>query len=265
MVIITYKPIQANPDEVLRARGIYPRKVEALPLTAKIAPENYALIQESDKKNPAISTANTAIFMAQQFNGLEFFPMIQETVRNGLALSTPRRIMQNIANVNSAKRNEMALYDALGNIIEGDKLIQYVDGLNYNRWVYLNGRFPQEKTMGIGHRGLDFVTINADGSESREPLKECLDSSCYAELGSINEQGFPTRRASVQKYQPGETIYFYPPVLRKDKPEEGYVARLGALPVVAWVLCLRLPGVAVASLGGISCAEGAVAKNREVK
>jgi len=109
---------------------------------------------------------------------------------------------------------------------------------------------------------LDFIIINADGSEVREPLQDCLDSACYAELHSINSQGFPTRRAFVQEYKPGETFYFYPPALRNDKPQEGYVAGFVASPVSARLSCDWL---ADASLGGIPCAEGAIAKNHEVK
>lgn len=256
MVTIAVKPIQVNSDEVLRAKGIYPKNVDALPVIAKINREDYALIQEGDK-------ANVTISMSQRFNGmnLKFFPMLQEAMKTGEALATPRYFMQNLIEVNSAIRGEIAIYDALGNIIERDRLVQYARGLNHNRWAYLNGRFPQ----GGGFKGLDFITVEADGRELREPLKPCLEQDCYAEINSINSQGLLTQRASVQRYKPGETIYFCSPVLREDNPEEGYVARFVAYPDYARVLCSGHPGVADASLGGILCAEGAVAKNLEVK
>jgi len=259
MVAIISKPIQVNPNEVIRNRSIYPKKVDALPITANIPnPQDYALIQEGNE-------ANVAISMFQKFGELQFFSMLQKAMETKEALATPRRFMQNLINVNSARKNETALYDALGNIIEGDRLIQYTDRLNHNCWAYLNARFPQEKIKDTGYKGLDFITINADGSEVREPLQVCLDSDCYAELHSINSQGFPTRRAFVQEYKPGETFYFYPPALRNDKPQEGYVARFVAVPDSARLSCYWHPDGADASLGGIPCAEGAVAKNHEVK
>jgi len=81
------------------------------------------------------------------------------------------------------------------------------------------------------------------------PLEPCLGENCYAELGSLNSQGFPIEKASVQKYKPGETIYFYPPVLRADNLEEGYVARFDAYPDYAWLYCDGLPDYVYPSLG----------------
>ncbi len=256
VAIISRKESERDPTRVYVRNGrlSYPRKIDALPVAAKITPEIYALIQEGDK-------ADVAISMVQQFGGLQFFFMLQEAQKLGLVLATQKRLTQHLLNVNSAKNGEGFLYDALGNLIEGDKLIQYASGLNYNRWAYLNGRFPQ----GQGFRSLDFVTLGADGKETRVPLMPCLENACYAELASMNEQGLLTRKDSVQKYKPGENLYFYPPVLRTDKPEEGYVARLDAGPVGARVYCGRHPDDAFASLGGIVCAEGAVPKSGEVK
>jgi len=265
MIKIPSTEIQVAPTQIVRGKRIYDRSVGALPVIATINPADYALIQEGDNVDVAIS-------MIQQFNGagenglgLQFFPMLKESIRNNTPLATQKRLIQHLMNVNSAMKGEGVLYDASGNLIEGDKLVQYAEGLYHNRWAYLNGRFPQERKKGTGHNGLDFVIVNADGSETRAPLKPCLQTACYAELGSMNEQGLLTRQDSIQQYKPGENLYFYPPVLRKDKPEDGYVARLVADPVVARVYCLRHPDVALASLGGIVCAEGAVAKSGEAK
>ena len=256
-MIIQSREIQAYPNEVFRKRDgktyAYLRKIDALPIIAKIKKKDYALIQEGDK-------ADVAISMIQQFNragengtGLQFFPMLQESIRNGTPLATQKRLIQHLINVNSAIKGEGVLYDASGNLIEGDKLVKYAESLYHNRWAYLNGRFPQ----GQGFRGLDFVTIEADGKETRVSLMPCLEDACYAELGSMNEQGLLTRRDSVQRYKPGENLYFFPPVVRANKPEEGYVARLSADPASAWVSCGRRPDYAYVPLGGIPCAEGA--------
>ena len=253
MVKISRRKIEPTPEEVVRGDYFYPRKVEEFKTNAKISPESYALVQEGDE-------ANVAISMAQQFNNLSFFPMLKEASKTDGVLSTPRRFMRNLANVNSARRNGGAIYDALGKLIEEERLIQYTRTLNHNCWAYLNSRFPQESTKGTGFKGLDFATVGADGNELRAPLETCLDKDCYAELGSLNSQGFPIEKASVQKYKPGETIYFYPPVLRADNLEEGYVARFSADPGGAWLYCGRHPVDVDPSLGGFPCAEGALSE-----
>jgi len=252
MIKIPSRIIPLEPNEVLIGNRAYLRKIDPLPIQV-VNPQDYALIQEGDE-------ANVAIYMFQKFERLKFFPMLQKAMETGEALATPIRLTQNIINGNSARRNETALYDALGNIIEGDGLIQYTDRLNHHCWVYLNARFPQ----GQGFKGLDFITMNTDGSEVREPLQDCLNSTCYAELCSRNVQGLPTKKASVQEYKPGETIYFCPPNLRNDKPEEGYVAWFDAY-LDARIDCDGHPDGASASLGGIPCAGGAVAKIQEAK
>jgi hypothetical protein len=243
--------IQAEPTEVLRGNRAYLRKIDALPVIAKISPADYALIQEGDN-------ANVAISMIQQFNGMDFFTMMQEAIKNGAPLATQKRCIQHLINVNSALKGKGVLYDAQGNLIEGERLINYAQGLYHNRWAYLNGRFPQN-AKGEGHKGLDLVIVNANGTEKREPLLTCLEESCYAELASMNEQGQLTRKDSVQKYKPGENLYFVAPVLRTNKPQEGCVARLYAISDIA--ICFGHPGSADASLGGIVCAEGASPKN----
>ena len=251
MVQIPRIKIESTPKEVIVGDYPYPRKIEEFKTNAKISPESYALIQEEDE-------ANVAISMAQQFNNLSFFPMLKEASKTDGVLSTPRRFMETLVNVNSARRNGGVIYDALGNLIEKERLIRYTDTLNHHCWAYLNGRFPQEKIKGKGFRGLDFVTVGADGNELRAPLETCLDETCYVEIASINSQGFPTKKASVQKYKPGETVYFYPPVLRADNPEEGFVARFYADPGYAGLDCFWLPVDVGPSLGGFPCAEGAL-------
>jgi hypothetical protein len=256
MVKIPSRIIQKEPNEVLIGNRAYLKKIDALQLTAEINPSDYALIQEADE-------ANTAISMYQRFNdlNLQFFPMLQEARKTQEVLATPRQFFKNLINVNVAERQKGLLYDALGNLIERQRLIQYAITLNYSCWVYLNARFPQGK----GVRDLDFVTVEADGTEKRTPLMPCLEDSCYAELESINEQGLPTRRDSFQKYEPGRNIYFYPPVLRRDNLEEGFVAGFVADPVSAWLGCDWHPDDADSSLGGFTCAEGAVSKNEGAK
>lgn len=256
VAIISRKEPERDQSRVYVKNGTlsYPKKIDALPIVATINPSDYALIQEGDN-------ADVAISMIQQFNGLQFFPMLQESIRNRTPSATQKRLIQHLINVNSAIKGEGVLYDASGNLIEGNRLAQYAKELYHNRWAYLNGRFPQ----GQGFRSLDFVTIGADGKEARVPLMSCLENACYAELASMNEQGLLTIEDSVQKYKPGENIYFYPPVLRTDKPEEGYVARLDAGPDDAGVGCDRHLDYAYASRGGIPCAEGAREKIGEVK
>jgi hypothetical protein len=249
MVKMPSRAIQAEPDEVIRGNRAYPKSVGALPVIATINPSDYALIQEGDEANAAIS-------MAQRFNGLQFFPMLQEAMKAREVLATLRPFIRTLLNVNAARREEGVIYDALGNLIEGDRLIQYANLLNHDCWTYLNARFPQ----GQGFRGLDIVTAGASGIETRAPLEPCLEENCYAELDSMNNQGLLTKKASVQKYEPGKVVLNYPPRLRADKPEEGYVAGFGAYSDWAVLYCGGDPDGSLPSLGGFACAEGAAQK-----
>lgn len=254
-VQIIGRKIEVSPSDVCVAKAngnyAYPRKVDALQTGAQIDGSQYALIREGNE-------ADVAISIAQRFNGknLKFHQMAEESRKTGEILATPRWFMRNLQDVNSAIRGEGVIYDAQGNLIEGTRLVQYAQTLNHNCWVYLNGRFPK----GRGFKGLDFVTVNADGTLTRAPLEDCLEQDGYAELESLNNQGLLTKKAKNQSYEPGKTVYFYSPVLRQENPDEGYVARVNAYSDRAYLYCLGRPDCAASSLGGLVCAEGTVAQ-----
>lgn len=173
--------------------------------------------------------------MKQTDNGLQYLPTQHQLLIRGLIGATPARLISIIRNVNAAVSGRGVVYDASGNLLEGDRLKQYAHTLNHDCWIQLNAQFPREKESGTGHRVLDIVTIIGLDKEGkpilkREPLQPCLEDTCFAEVESANPQGLFTKKSAVQKYEPGKTAYNWPAVLRQDNPEEGYVARFNANP-----------------------------------
>lgn len=245
--------------EIVRPNGVYEfsRHVPGLQTSAKIKPSEYVLVHEGDVPE---YKANSAISMSQGYNKLQFIPAQIQVLKDGLTVPTMDRFMLNYRNVNNAGDSQVRtgiLYDASGDLIEGDKLKNYKDKLNSNCWAWLNAGFPK----GTGFKGLDLSIVTGLDKSGQPiiksvPLEDCLERDGWADLESLNSQGFPTKKAKVGAYEPGKTFYFWSPILRSDKPEEGYVARFVADSGGAYVVCYRDPQDSNPSLGVFPCAEG---------
>lgn len=241
-------------DKVLINNHLFPKQIGAFPTRAQITPSQYALIQDGDRV--------VAISSLQQYNGSNFANLNQGASRDGVILATPRQFLTNWRNVNQALAGETARYNASGELMQPTQLVADAQVAN-NAWAYLNARFPKSSEE-QAFRGLDLVTITLDKDGkpvlTRVPLQPCLENACLADIESVNAQGFPTQRAKTNKYEPGKTFNFYPPVLREDKPEEGWVAWFDAAPLRASFYCYGRPDDVYPSLGGFVCAEGASEK-----
>ncbi|MEK6951569.1 MAG: hypothetical protein AABX29_00995 [Nanoarchaeota archaeon] len=246
--IIGRKEVETNPNRVYveKPDGIYsfPKHIDHFQTKAKIKPENYALVQEGDQEDYAIS-------MMWGFNSFQFIPTNVKVLQSGLFVPTPSIFMPHYKNVNDTLQGKSVLYDAAGNLIEGKRLNDYANVINHNCWVVLNARFPKGK----GFLGLDLVTITGLDKKGRpilkrEHLEDCLEEDCFAELESTNSQGFLTKKAKVQEYEPGKTVYFVYP--RLDS-----VARFVADSDRASLSYSWDPRDSYAGLGVFPCAVGA--------
>jgi len=225
----------------------FPKQVSALVTKTQIKPEDYALIQEVDE-------ANSAISMIQRFNGKNHLDTNVEVLSSGLIVPRTSKLVTQLMNVNKALNRKGVLYDASGKLIECKRLEDYAHVLNYNCWVWLNESFKS----GQGFLDLDVVYItgleNGNPVFQREPLQTCLEQDCYADLESVNTQGFPTKSSPVQKYEPGKSVYFAQPI-------EGMAVRFWAGSDGALFDCGGDPQGSDAGLGVFaSCAEGASAE-----
>src|SRR3989344_3246683 len=228
------------------------RKVDAFQTPATINPDEYALVQEKNFPN---YQSDLAISMNQGFGGFNHIDAHREVLKNGLKVPTPSIFLPNYINVNEALENRSVLYDASGNIIEGERLKEYANTLNYNCWSRINAMFPKEQEKDTGFLGLDLAVIiglDPEGEPifSREPLEKCLEEVCWADLESANSQGFPTKESEIREYLPGKVIRFW-------YPREGAVAGFVAFSAGVNFRCGRSPQYSDSALGVFSCAEGA--------
>jgi hypothetical protein len=249
MVQIVGRKVEARHAEVLveTADGVFafPKKVDSLKTTTQINPADYVLVQEGQEAKYALSAK-------QHLNGLAFEPMIRESFRLGLPLATVRDITAHHRNVNLALEGRGVLYDASGNLIDEERLIEVGNAVN-RAWVYLNNAYEK----GDGFLGLNIVqVVGFDGEKpvlEKQPLEECV-VDCWADIqGTTNSQGYHIRKASVQKFAKGRTVY-------QSKPVAGYVAGLYAGSDVASLIGDMDPQVGNPSLGGILRAEGTAQK-----
>jgi len=203
--------------------------------STQINPREYALIQEGNQ-------ATSAISIKQRFNGKNYLDTHVEVLTAGLTIPTPKQFLTQLRNVNQALENKLPLYNANGELIEGQELQDYANTLNHDCWVWLNASFKKGK----GYLGLDLVTItgleNGKPVYQREPLQECLSEECYADLDSINSQGLPTQKSPIQKYESGKSIYLWHP--RQDS-----ASRFNASPGNADLYCSRVPLYSDSRLG----------------
>lgn len=251
MVNITGRKIEAKPDEIIieRPDGSYafPKQISPLTTKTQITPEEYALVQEGEQ-------ANSAISMIQRFNGKNHLDTNVEVLSSGLIVPRSSKLVTQLINVNKALDRKGVLYDASGKLIEGRRLKDYAYVLNHNCWAWLNESF--EKGDGF----LDLNVVYITGLENRkpvfqkEPLQSCLEQDCYADLESMNSQGFLTKKSCIQKYEPGKSVYF-------ERPIEGKAVGFRAVSDYAYLDCDLSPQSADARLGVFaSCAEGASAE-----
>ena len=257
IIQITGRRINADPQEifVINESGTYafPRQVSPLQTNAQIDASQYSMTAGGSMPNFKV---DGAISMAQRFNNRKYIPANIELINAGLAVPTPARFMHHLKNVNLALNGEGVLYDACGKLIEGKRLIRYAKIMNSNCGAWLNAGFPK----GRGFKNLDLATITGLDSKG-EPvvfvagLEDCLEHDCWADLESLNKQGMPTKKAPIEKYEPGKTVYFWTP--REDAVAWFYADSYGA-----FLDCYRYPDYRDDALGVFASAEGtSVAKN----
>lgn len=73
--------------------------------------------------------------MKQTDNGLQYLPTQHQLLIRGLIGATPARLISIIRNVNAAVSGRGVVYDASGNLLEGDRLKQYAHTLNHDCWI----------------------------------------------------------------------------------------------------------------------------------
>jgi len=230
------------------AKYQFSKTIQGLVMPEGINPSEYAMIGSVRIENGvAVYDASSAISMVQRFNDKQYLPAHVDVLNIGLFVSTPKQFLPHVRNVNDALRGKGVLYDAAGNLIEEDRLVRYAHILNHNHWAYHNAGFKE----GSGFLDLDLVTISGLDDEGNPvkksvPLESCLEESGWAELESLNSQGFPTRKALIEEYAPGKTFYFVKPkkdlvagsdadgsrlILCCDRSSLGRVSSLGVFPV----------------------------------
>ena len=237
----------------------FPRSISAFQAQASITPEEYALVQKGNLQNyqadSAIYQADLAISMKQMLGGFNHDNTNREALKNGFKVPTPSIFLPHYYHANEALARTGVLYDASGNIIEKKRLKEYLHVLNYKCWVRLNGMFPKEQESGTGFLGLDLAVITGFDSEdkplfSRDPLENCLEDNCWADLESLNSQGFPTKKSKIKEYIPGKVIRFWYP--REDSSAEFYAGSLRAI-----LGCSRDSQYLISSFGAFLCSEEA--------
>jgi len=244
-------------DKILVGNMLFPRQIAAFQTDAKIDNSKYALVQDGD-----IVVAVSTFPRYFSDGGKNFADANIDALKDDLIVTSPRIFLRSWADVNSALRGEGVRYNSSGKLIETEQTIRDAQVVN-SAWVYLNARFPQ----GAGFRGLDIVTITGikDGNPvfTRMPLNRCLEEVCLADVESMNEQGMLTQKAKTNEYEPGKTVTFFPPSLRKDKPEEGFVAGFDAISVRAYLICGRNDSIRNASLGVFTSAKNFCSSDSE--
>ncbi len=192
------------------------KAIPPLPTDVMINPKEYALMEDArDVDGDTLNYQTSfAISMFQRFNGKDYTYANVESLKVGLLVPPPSKFMPYWQNVNAALNGSGVLYDAQGVLIDGVQLTRYVRELNYESWVWLNAGFSK----GSGFKGLNLATITGLDEDNKPvlsfvPLEECMEKDGWADMESLNDQGFPTKEAPVRSYEPGKTFYFWSPVL----------------------------------------------------
>ncbi|MBS3092513.1 hypothetical protein J4466_03785 [Candidatus Pacearchaeota archaeon] len=228
----------------------------------RINPSRYAFVFSgglSFGHSHVSAKCDLAISMQQHFNRSDFNQANVKALKQGLVVSIPLEFMANYINVNEALQGRSVVYDASGNLVAGRKLEGYADKLNHDSWVYLNAQFPKEQEKDAGFLGLDLVAITGLDKEGklvikRIPLETCLEEDCWADLESLNSQGFPTKKSPIKIYEPGKSIYFL-------YPRENFVAGFNAGSDGAGLNCGRYPQYSNSTLGVFPVARSATQKS----
>lgn len=252
MVKLNKRRVEVDESKVVVDGWEYDRKIDALGFPKGVSPVSYILLFRRDEATSALSAK-------QQLNGLAFNPMIQKALRQGLSLARVRDFTSHHRAVNLALQEKGVLYDASGNLIDGNRLIEVGEGVN-NAWIYLNDAYEESAPGNKGFLGLNLAhVIGFDGEKpvlERQPLEECV-VDCWADTESINDQGYYTKRASVQGFEKGKTVFVHRPVA-------SCVAWFGASPGGAVLILDRGPQGSDPLLGGSLRAEG-TSQNKGVK
>ena len=131
---IVGRKLKVRPDEipVKRRDGTYafPKNVAPFETKAAINPRDYALVLEGDQVQRVMS-------MKQGINGLNYQNTQVKALQNNLNLPTLRTFISQYKNTNQALNGESVLYDASGNLIEGEQLRNYASRLNSDCWIWL--------------------------------------------------------------------------------------------------------------------------------
>lgn len=244
MVKLSRRKVEVNEDKVVVNGWKYDREIDALPLPGGANPDNYALIFGGDE-------ATSALSMQQQLSGMNFHEMNRAALEQGLSLARAGDFTPLHRDVNLALQGRGVLYDASGNLIDGNKLVEVGKSFN-GAWGYLNDAFKKSSSGDKGFLGLDITHVTSfNGDEpifERQPLEECV-VDCWADTEAINGQGFYTKEAPVQKFEQGKTVYVH-------KPIAGRVARFGADSGGAYLGASGNPLSTDPTLGGFLRAEG---------
>ncbi|MBU2639759.1 MAG: hypothetical protein KKG75_03575 [Nanoarchaeota archaeon] len=253
MIRLNRRRVEVDGSKIIVDGYEYDRKLGDLPISEGASPGEYALVFINDEARDALS-------MQQQLNGLKFYPMNRRALEQGLPLARVKDFTPFHRNVNLALQEKGVLYDASGNLINGERLAEVGNAVN-NAWVYLNDGYKQSTPGNKGFLDLDLVHVAGfDGEKpivEHQPLEECV-VDCWADTEEVNEQGYYTKKAPIQKFEQGKTVYVWEPLA-------GRVARFSAGSFWAFLNCLRNPLYSVASLGGFLRAEGTAPENTRRK
>lgn len=184
---------------ITRPDGSYhfPVKVDSLKTRTKINPEDYALVQQGD-------VANGVITLKQGVNNHNYNDTHIKRLKRGLAVPTAAIFMPHYKNANLALNEQGVLYDASGNLIQGERLQNSVHALNYDCWAWLNGSFLK----GEGFLDLDLATITGLDSQgrlqiSKQPLEDCLENDGRASLDCDGDPDYVNPRLGSFAYAEG--------------------------------------------------------------
>lgn len=135
-----------------------------------------------------------------------------------LEMPTPAVFMPYVAHVLGAYHKKGTLMDSLGNELTSQRKEKVYGHLISGAWSWLNARFViyEEGFHGLGLERV--VDVESDGKlvTEIEPLLACVWNAGYVDL-TFNAQGMPVQFSHLQKYVPGENLYF-------SRPRVGTVA-----------------------------------------
>lgn len=171
--------------------------------------------------------------IAETNGNLKYEDAHRKTIKQGLIIPTPNQFMISHNYIIDAKKNNIQIFDAAGNLLpdktRDDLYKQYTE----NCWTWLNGKFNiSENKKEIEYiSGLD---KNNNFVKKKEDLSGYLLEDCYIDFTKLTSQGLGMIKSSNQNYVRGENIYFY-------FPRDGQVGRFIAGPDRSCLVCYKYP------------------------